>query len=90
MSKTMKKLLPLSCTFALVALSMPATFAQQIDNTNAYALANQLADEVELVRERMGKPFDDSPRLPVTGVTQTELYFQVQTLLRKKLCFFFG
>jgi hypothetical protein len=57
--------------------------AQEIDNTDAYALANQLADELELVRERMGKPFDDSPRLPVTGVTQTELYFQAHTLLRK-------
>ena len=58
-------------------------YAQEIDNTTAYALANQLADELELVRERMGKPFDDSPRLPVSGVTQAELYFQTQTLLRK-------
>jgi hypothetical protein len=57
--------------------------AQEVDNPQAYALANQLADELELVRERMGKPFDDSPRLPVTGVTEVELYFQAQTLLRK-------
>lgn len=70
---------------AAVALSLPfrAVDAQEIDNPQAYALANQLADELELVRERMGKPFDDSPRVPVTGVTQVELYFQAQTLLRK-------
>lgn len=72
---------------ATVIMTTPFAFsaatAQEIDNTDAYALANQLADELELVRERMGKPFDDSPRLPVTGVTQTELYFQAHTLLRK-------
>jgi hypothetical protein len=70
---------------AVIALSFisSAAWAQEIENTDAYALANQLADELELVRERMGKPFDDSPRLPVTAITQTELYFQVQTLLRK-------
>ena len=79
----MNKLISLTCVFLLAALATPAAHAQTIDNTNAYALANQLADEVELVRERMGKPFDDSPRLPVTGITQTELYFQVQTMLRK-------
>lgn len=69
----------------LLILSSASTLvhSQETDNTDAYALANQLADELELVRERMGKPFDDSPRLPVTAITQTELYFQVQTLLRK-------
>lgn len=83
MSKPMKMILPLSCAILVAALALPVVSAQSIDNTNAYALANQIADELELVRERMGKPFDDSPRLPVTGVTQTELYFQVQTMLRK-------
>ena len=57
--------------------------AQEIGNPEAYALANQLADEIELVRERMGRPYDDSPRLPVSEVSDVELYFQTQSLLRK-------
>jgi hypothetical protein len=76
----------LICVTAISALLLGFSDVQSqepVDNTDAYALANQLADELELVRERMGRPFDDSPRLPVTGITQTELYFQVQTLLRK-------
>ena len=71
---------------ALVALApLPPALAQpqDIDNATVYALANQLADELELVRERMGRPYDDSPRLPVSAITQNELYFQVQLLLRK-------
>lgn len=80
-----KKMMKLFCAGLVAMLSFVhlGAQAQEIDNTDAYALANQLADELELVRERMGKPFDDSPRLPVTGVTLTELYFQVHTLLRK-------
>jgi hypothetical protein len=67
------------------ALLIPLSVAesQTIDNPTAYALANQLADELELVRERMGRPYDDSPRLPVSEVSQIELYFQAQLLLRK-------
>jgi hypothetical protein len=57
--------------------------SQTIDNATAYALANQVADELELVRERMGRPYDDSPRLPVSAVSEIELYFQTQSLLRK-------
>jgi len=57
--------------------------AQARDNAAAYALANQVADELELVRERMGRPYDDSPRLPVSAVSELELYFQTQSLLRK-------
>jgi hypothetical protein len=57
--------------------------AQTVDNAAAYALANQVADELELVRERMGRPYDDSPRLPVSAVSELELYFQTQSLLRK-------
>jgi hypothetical protein len=57
--------------------------AQTIDNATAYALANQVADELEIVRERMGRPYDDSPRLPVSAVSEIELYFQTQSLLRK-------
>jgi hypothetical protein len=68
---------------ALSLLPYAAARSQTIDNATAYALANQLADELELVRERMGRPYDESPRLPVSDVTQLEVYFQAQTLLRK-------
>jgi hypothetical protein len=68
---------------ALLLLPVAPAQAQTIDNAAAYALANQVADELELVRERMGAPYDDSPRLPVSAVTELELYYQTQALLRK-------
>jgi hypothetical protein len=70
---------------ALLLLPLVAAQAQptDVDNAAAYALANQVADELELVRERMGRPFDDSPRLPVSAVSELELYYQTQSLLRK-------
>ena len=70
---------------ALLALLPFAVHAQPQarDNAAAYSLANQVADELELVRERMGRPYDDSPRLPVSAVSELELYFQTQSLLRK-------
>jgi hypothetical protein len=67
----------------LMLLPIGAAQAQDRDNAAAYALANQVADELELVRERMGRPFDDSPRLPVSAVSELELYYQTQSLLRK-------
>jgi hypothetical protein len=67
----------------LLLLHAAAVPAQEVDNAAAYALANQVADELELVRERMGRPFDDSPRLPVSAVSELELYYQTQSLLRK-------
>ena len=67
----------------LMLLPAAAAHAQDRDNAAAYALANQVADELEVVRERMGWPFDDSPRLPVSAVSELELYFQTQSLLRK-------
>jgi hypothetical protein len=67
----------------LMLLPVAAAHAQEQDNAAAYALANQVADELELVRERMGRPFDDSPRLPVSAVSELELYYQTQSLLRK-------
>ena len=81
---TLKSLLG-SCmtTAALLLLPYAAAQSQTTDNAAAYALANQVADELELVRERMGRPYDDSPRLPVSAVTELELYFQTQSLLRK-------
>src|SRR5687768_18570893 len=68
---------------ALLFLPLLGAQAQTVDNATAYALANQVADELELVRERMGRPFDDSPRLPVSAVSELELYYQTQSLLRK-------
>jgi hypothetical protein len=68
---------------ALLLLPVAAPHAQEADNAAAYALANQVADELELVRERMGRLYDDSPRLPVSAVTELELYFQTQSLLGK-------
>ena len=68
---------------ALLLLPPGFAAAQEVDNAAAYALANQVADELEIVRERMGRPYDDSPRLPVSAVTELELYFQAQSLLRK-------
>ena len=76
----------LRCLFRVVLLALlpvAAAHAQNQDNAAAYALANQVADELELVRERMGRPFDDSPRLPVSAVSELELYYQTQSMLRK-------
>jgi hypothetical protein len=68
---------------ALAVLPFATGQAQGIDNAAAYALANQVADELEIVRERMGRPYDDSARLPVSAVSELELYFQTQSVLRK-------
>jgi hypothetical protein len=72
-----------SWTALLLLLPIGGVQSQSVDNATAYALANQVADELELVRERMGRPYDDSPRLPVSAVSENELYFQTQSLLRK-------
>ena len=68
---------------AMVFLCGSVAEAQSIENPDVYALASQVADEIELIREVMGRPFDDSPRLPASGVSQFEVYFQAQTLFRK-------
>ena len=71
---------------SLLALGVPgAVFAQRgpITNKDVFVLAEELADEVELIREVMGRPYDESPRLPVAGVSMAEVFFQAQTLLRK-------
>ncbi len=80
---TRKTLTILIALTAMAQMPFAAAQPQEIDNATVYALANQLADELELVRERMGRPYDDSPRLPVSAITQNELYFQTQLLLRK-------
>ncbi len=58
-------------------------WAQEIDNPDVFAVAAMVAEEVELVREFMGRPFDDSPRLPASDVSQHVVYFQAQSLFRK-------
>lgn len=54
--------------------------AQETTNSEVYIAVTELADEVELIRETMGRPYDDSPRLPASGVTLFEVYFHLQTL----------
>ena len=57
--------------------------AQPIGNPDVFVLAAQTAEEVELIREVMGRPYDDSPRLPASDVSEFEVFFQAQTLFRK-------
>lgn len=60
-----------------------AESAQAVDNRDVFLLASEVADDTELIREVMGRPYDDSPRLPASEVSHRELYFQAQTLFRK-------
>jgi hypothetical protein len=60
-----------------------ATQPAGIANRDVFVVAEELADELELIREVMGRPYDDSPRLPVAGVSMAEVFFQAQSLLRK-------
>ena len=57
--------------------------AQSIDNRQIYMLVNGIADDVELIREVMGRPYDDSPRLPASEVSRLELFFQSRALFGK-------
>ena len=70
-------------TAALAPYAFSIAGAQTIGNPDVYAAASLVADEIELVREVMGRPFDDSPRLPASDASQLEVYFQAQTLFRK-------
>ena len=69
--------------FALLLIGVLPVGAQEIDNRTIYLLANSIADDVELIREVMGRPYDDSPRLPASEVSLRELFLQTQTLFRK-------
>ena len=83
---TNSALIPRNHLFAVVAAITTLhtdTNAQEIDNPLLFVLASEVAEEVELIREVMGRPFDDSPRLPASNVSQLEAYFQAQTLFRK-------
>jgi hypothetical protein len=75
------KALALSSLFACAYASAQPAAAQEISNSDVYVTVTELADEVELIREVMGRPFDDSPRLPVSGIGLFELYMQTETLL---------
>jgi hypothetical protein len=70
---------------SLLALAAGRIAAQpaEITNKDVFIAAEELADELELIREVMGRPYDESPRLPVAGVSMAEVFFQAQTLLRK-------
>jgi hypothetical protein len=71
---------------SLLALGAPGLAPAQpapITNKDVFVMAEELADEIELIRETMGRPYDESPRLPVAGVSMAEVFFQAQTLLRK-------
>lgn len=63
--------------------TLSAVRAQTSSNRDVYVFAIRVADDVELIREVMGRPYDDSPRLPASDVSQLELFFQAQTLFRK-------
>ena len=73
----------LNVTAALLICASPIAHAQSVNNTDVYNLASQVAEEIEYIREVMGRPFDDSPRLPVGDVSQLQVYYQAQTLFRK-------
>ena len=48
------------------------------------ALPETIKPEVRMmIREAMGRPYDDSPRLPVSGIVPFELWFHAETLLVK-------
>lgn len=73
----------LNVAAALLLCVSPIAHAQSVNNTDVYNLASQVAEEIEYIREVMGRPFDDSPRLPVGDVSQLQVYYQAQTLFRK-------
>ena len=76
-------ILHLGAAAAMLVCASSISVAQTYTNTETYNLASQVAEEIEYIREVMGRPFDDSPRLPVGDVSQLEVYFQAQTLFRK-------
>jgi hypothetical protein len=83
MLKLLVRALLLASLLALDATYPVAAQPAQITNKDVFIAAEELADELELIREVMGRPYDESPRLPVAGVSLAEVFFQAQTLLRK-------
>jgi hypothetical protein len=83
MLKLLSPVLLLASLLALDAACPVAAQPAQITNKDVFIAAEELADELELIREVMGRPYDESPRLPVAGVSMAEVFFQAQTLLRK-------
>ena len=77
------RLFHLGAATAFLVCVSPISAAQTVSNTDVYNLASQVAEEIEYIREVMGRPFDDSPRLPVGDVSQLEVFYQAQTLFRK-------
>ena len=77
------RIFQLGAATAFLVWISPLSVAQTISNTDLHNLASQIAEEIEYIREVMGRPYDDSPRLPVGDVSQLEVYYQAQTLFRK-------
>ena len=73
----------LALPLCLALYTGSTVWPQAVDNPDVFAVAAMVAEEIELVREVMGRPFDDSPRLPASDVSQPVVYFQAQTLFRK-------
>ena len=76
-----RKVACLAVTMLSCIAAMPGAAQEEVSNSDIYVTVTELGDEVELIREAMGRPFDDSPRLPVSGVNLFELYAQIETLL---------
>jgi len=83
MKQERQRIFRLALPLCLGLAMCPNAGAQEIDNPDVFAVAAMVAEEVELVREFMGRPFDDSPRLPASDVSQHVVYFQAQSLFRK-------
>lgn len=81
MKSAVNKWVAISWLAALPCLATSPLAAQEASNADVYVTVTELLDEAELIREVMGRPFDDSPRLPLSGITEFELYMQTETLL---------
>lgn len=83
MRYSLRSLFFLHVASLLTLCTATAANAQTAQNVDIYIRAIQAADDVELIREYMGRPFDDAPRLPASDVSQVELFFVAQTFFRK-------
>jgi hypothetical protein len=63
--------------------------ARKIEPPDCYVRAQQLAGDVELIRQEMGRPQDRRPAPVVKGAAPREVYFQALSLFRKadRLCY---
>ncbi len=61
----------------------------EITPADTFLLATFVLEEIELIRDELGKPKNTQPVIDVAGAAPREAYFQAVTLFRKtdKLCF---